>query len=396
MGVDAQGNIILKPGTPVAGVKAAGTLTLTGRVLAGEKVLLNGKAYTFLNSAVNPPGEIAVNVTAGTKTQATGTFTFTGVGKDGETITIGDDTYELDTDGVIQQGNIAVNLAANAVAATGTLTFAGAVADGETVTIGTNVYEFDTDGAVGAGNIPVNVAGDQGAPAAITALVAVITALGHPDVTVADGALDTLVATAKVKGADGNAVATTETCANAAWGAATLAGGADPTDAQSATGLAAAITNDLTGVANGAAVDVTADAAGTKDGAAGNLAVSTTCANGAWGAATLSTGSDATAAEAVTALVTAITGDANAVVTAADGAGDTVVVTAKAFGTAGNTITTTETLSNGSFAKGTLEGGVNGTVAKKGIALFDANFLYIATVDSAAGDGWKKIALNAL
>lgn len=48
-------------------------------------------------------------------------------------------------------------------------------------------------------------------------------------------------------------------------------------------------------------------------------------------------------------------------VTAVEGAGDTVVVTAKTAGTAGNSIASTETLTNGSFASATLLGGLAGT-----------------------------------
>jgi hypothetical protein len=67
-----------------------------------------------------------------------------------------------------------------------------------------------------------------------------------------------------------------------------------------------------------------------------------------------------TAPQAVTALVAAITGDASAVVTALDGAGDTVAVTATAWGTAPNAYATTTTCANASWAKVTLEGGTVG------------------------------------
>lgn len=48
-------------------------------------------------------------------------------------------------------------------------------------------------------------------------------------------------------------------------------------------------------------------------------------------------------------------------VTAARGAGDTMVVTAKTLGTSGNTITTTETAVNASWGAGTLAGGAGST-----------------------------------
>lgn len=81
----------------------------------------------------------------------------------------------------------------------------------------------------------------------------------------------------------------------------------------------------------------------------------------------------ATAADSIANLVAAITLGAGAgttyatsttahpTVTAADGAGDTVDVTALTAGSAGNAIATTETLTNGSFAAATLLGGVDAT-----------------------------------
>lgn len=49
----------------------------------------------------------------------------------------------------------------------------------------------------------------------------------------------------------------------------------------------------------------------------------------------------------------------HATVTAEDGAGDTVVLTAKSTGTAGNSIATSETMTNASFGSATLAGGVD-------------------------------------
>lgn len=119
--------------------------------------------------------------------------------------------------------------AVNAVAAAGTLTFSGVVADAQTVTIGSEVYEFKTSGDAAEGNIKVDVAGGVTAPAAVTALVAAITGHTASVVTAVDGAGDTVVVTAKVKGVSGNAIATTETCTNGSWGAAHLASGVDGT-----------------------------------------------------------------------------------------------------------------------------------------------------------------------
>lgn len=62
---------------------------------------------------------------------------------------------------------------------------------------------------------------------------------------------------------------------------------------------------------------------------------------------------------------------AHADVTASAGAGDTMNATAKAKGTAGNAIASTETLTNGSWAGATLTGGVNPTAGEFTAELVD-------------------------
>jgi len=103
----------------------------------------------------------------------------------------------------------------------------------------------------------------------------------------------------------------------------------------------------------------------------------------------------ATASDAVTALVAAITANDDLVVTAVDGDGDTVVVTAVVPGTEGNKIAVSTDASNGEWAKATLAGGIDGTVAKKGTIMFDENYLYVAVDDcTATVSNWKKVALT--
>ena len=114
-------------------------------------------------------------------------------------------------------------------AATDTLTFTGGVSDAEIVTIGARVYEFDTAGTetITAGRVRVNVSGGAGAAAAVAALVAAINADTGAVVTAVDGALDTVVVTAKEQGTGGNSIVATTTCADATWGGAgLLTGGA--------------------------------------------------------------------------------------------------------------------------------------------------------------------------
>jgi hypothetical protein len=67
----------------------------------------------------------------------------------------------------------------------------------------------------------------------------------------------------------------------------------------------------------------------------------------------------ATAADAVTALVAAVTASGDGTYSAADGAGDTVDVTYGTTGTTGNSVATTETCTNGAWGAVTLTGGVD-------------------------------------
>lgn len=119
-----------------------------------------------------------------------------------------------------------------AVLAAGTLTGTANFADTETVTIGTKVYTFqdtltDADGNVHVGadleascdnlRAAINLDGVAGTDYATSMTE-------HPDVSATDTAT-TVIATAKVGGTGGNAIATTETGGNASWGAVTLEGG---------------------------------------------------------------------------------------------------------------------------------------------------------------------------
>lgn len=124
------------------------------------------------------------------------------------------------------------NVDPNTGAATGTLTFTGQPANGETVTIGAKVYTFQTvltnvDGNVFIGaNLAASISNlaaaiNLGAGAGV-AYAAATTA--NTQVTAVAGAT-TLVITAIVSGAGGNAIATLEAIANATWGGATMAGG---------------------------------------------------------------------------------------------------------------------------------------------------------------------------
>ena len=102
----------------------------------------------------------------------------------------------------------------------------------------------------------------------------------------------------------------------------------------------------------------------------------------------------ATALDAVTALVAAIAANDGSVVTAEAGAGNTVVVTAVVYGTEGNSIAVDTDADKAEWAKATLDGGEDGTVAKKGTIMFDENYLYVAVDDcTETVSNWKKATL---
>jgi hypothetical protein len=119
-------------------------------------------------------------------------------------------------------------------AATGTYTLAANISDGDTVTIGGHVYTFET----GAINVADEVLVGASASDTLDNLIAAINAaagagtlygtgtVANAYVTAAAGAGDTMVVTAKVTGAVGNKIATTESGANSSWGSTFLTGGA--------------------------------------------------------------------------------------------------------------------------------------------------------------------------
>ncbi len=248
-----------------------------------------------------------------TDTAATGTLTLTGNPTAAQTLTIGSKTYTF-------RANIA------AVAATGTLTNDGSnVTDGDTVTIDGKVYTFEdtlteVDGHVkiGASNTAtmtnlfhaINASGGVAGTDYATATTA------HTTVVATNPTGTTVVVTAITAGTAGNSLATTEASTHLAWGGATLAGGL---------------------AANSAANDI-------KIGATASDTIDNIAA-----AVTGGAGSGTVYAAATVAHTT---------VTASNGAGDTLVVTALSTGTAGNSIATTETMSNATFAAATLGGGI--------------------------------------
>ena len=272
---------------------------------------------------------------------ATKTLTVSNVVIAGETVSIGDDVYEFASDIAlaVAEGNIPVDINAATAKATDGLTIDTKPSIGDTMTIGTKVFTFVPDGtANGDGEISV------GPSAALLAEVqaSIIAAIRgtdhndpHPLVTCDDAFLnDVLAITALKGGVAGNDIATTETF---------------------------------------------------------------TASTNVFSADKLANGSDCSAADAVTALVVAITASDTQGVGAAEGAGDTVILTSDLGGVIGNAISIGETMANGAFAEGAvlLSGGVDGRVGNEGEVLMDASYLYLCIADNdVTGKNWRRITLG--
>jgi len=109
--------------------------------------------------------------------------------------------------------------------ATGTLTFSGNITDTETVVIGGVTFELDTEGNTTAGNVAVAVADVLPATATVNLSAAVNGNATTAALVTSTPTSTTVTLTADAAGTAGNSITTTEACANAAFGASTLAGG---------------------------------------------------------------------------------------------------------------------------------------------------------------------------
>jgi hypothetical protein len=274
---------------------------------------------------------------------ATGILTISGVVIDGETVIInnplitGSDVYELLADEAQSKTlptNKAVDITDYAAKATGALTVDTQPISGDTMTIGAKVFTFVPVGTANAnGEISVG-ANLAAAKLAIVAAINGTDSVNTPHTLVSAGAFvaDDCTITALVGGTLGNAIATTETFFT--------------------------VTN-------------------------------------VFAAVTLLTGTDCTAANAVIAIVAAITALDTQGVGAADGAGNTVDMTADVAGTTGNNITTAATMANGAFTDTELGGGINGTVGLGGNTMVDATYRYVAITDNTVADAnWRRIVVG--
>lgn len=290
--------------------------------------------------------------------------------------------------------NIPEGTPVNAISANATLTIGGSVIDGETVTInnpeedGIDIYEFSASAAlaVGEGHIPVdinnyttkatdNLVVDTNPTPGDTMTIGTKTFIFVPNGTAnADGEIDieaTLAETQAniieaIRGTDGHNFPHELVTCGAAFGEL------DDTLAITA----------LIGGSAGNAIDTTE---------------TFTAETNVFSADKLATGADCSAANAVTALVAAITASDTQGVGAADGEGNTVVLTADIGGAITDTIAIAEDMENGTFGEGVafLSGGEDGTVGVKGAALMDASFLYICKADNdVTGKNWRRISLG--
>lgn len=354
---------------------AAGTLTLTGVVVDGERVTLGGRTYEFDTHAVAriTSGRIRADL-SGYTTASKGTLRLDTIPTAGDTMTVGGRPYlfkaAADADAP-SEISIGVSLAAaitnllaaingtddlntahgsvsaaagTGTAATTTLTSdATAPSNGDTVTLGSKTYTFQTT----LTNVNGNVLIGASAAAALDNLKAAVNlsagagttyataTTAHTQFTATTNTDTTQVFSATLApGSQGNALATTETSSHLSFTSTVAAGAVDK-------------------------IILTARAGGV----AGDLLATTetfTATNNTFDAATLGTttaGADCTAANAILGLVAAINADTGALVTAADGAGNTLVATAKDAGSAGNDLGSTKVMANATWGAAALSGG---------------------------------------
>lgn len=247
-------NALNTSGTPVNAVAATGVLTISGVAIDGETITIGTDVYEFCADAaqsLTAGSDFAIDIESDT-TKSQGTLTVDTQPTSGDTMTVGTKVYTFvpvgtdNADGEISVGadlagaqaaivaaingtdghNIAnadASIAAFAAdAAVLTALVGGVLGDSiattETFTAVTNVFDAASLGTTTAG-------ADCTAANAVTAVVASVTANDTAGVGAADGAGDTVDLTADLKGTEGNSIATTETMANGAFGAATLENG---------------------------------------------------------------------------------------------------------------------------------------------------------------------------
>lgn len=323
---DLTGTAATKAITPVrtTNTKAEGLLTITDADI-GDIVSISGRAYKF--------------VAALTEVKATNKLTLNANAETLDTVTIGDVVYTYKT-------------ALTEVKAARTFTGSSNPSNAQTIVIGTKTYTFQSsltnvDGNIKIGadlaatltNLKNAVNGSGGTPGTDYALANV----AHTQVT-ASGTSPAFIATAKVPGVAGNAIACTGTAGGGSWAGTTLTGGVNPIGYELKLGANASDSLDALIAA------INASGAGTV----------------------YSTGTVA-----------------NPYVAAAAGAGDTMNITANVGGTSQNTVVCTTEVSNAAWDTDLLAGGVNATDFEVvvGNGTTEARDNLIAAINNGAGEG---------
>ena len=362
-------------------VAATGTLTATLPVVLGDTVTIGTDIYVIAGDSSNSKN---INISGGTKTKATGVLTLT--------------------------GNIVPGVHAESV-----LTSDGTIpSSGDTVTIGDKTYTFVSSLSDPA--IPFEVVIGTSAATALDNLKAAINLSAgagsvygtgttkNTSVVATDNTDTTQKVVARVPGTAGNSIAVSETSNHLSWGGSTLGGGVNAetvsingraysfvTVLSEINGADAIADQVLFGSDSSVALDnlkLAVNAEGTAgssystgtiknadvlattnesnaqtfealvSGSAGNaITTTTTIVNGSFGGATLSGGSDATAAEFIAAIVTTINAITGNIVTAENETGGVMKVTAAVAGAAGNSIVTISNVGGATFGAATLTGG---------------------------------------
>jgi len=274
-------------------------------------------------------------------------LTIAGVVIDGETVTInnpakaGSDVYEFLADTALSKTTVtnkAVDINSHVTKASGTLTIDTQPTATDTMTIGGKLYTFIANDAVRS-NGKIRVGADlAGAKLAIVAAINGTDTFNTPNPKVSASAFASAICTltALVGGVAGNAVATVETF---------------------------------------------------------------TAGTNVFGAATLGSGADCSAANAATALIAAITASDTQGVGAVTGGSGVVTLSADVAGIDGNSISLAKAMANATFAGSAthLSGGVDGTESPLGTFMVDNTYLYVALGTNSNGSkNWRKIALSSL
>lgn len=364
-------------------VAATGTLTATLPVVLGNTVTIGTDTYVIAGDSSNPKN---INISGGTKTKATGVLTL--------------------TDDIIP-----------GVHAESVLTSDGTIpSSGDTVTIGDKTYTYTFVSSLSDPAIPFEVVIGTSAATALDNLKAAINLSAgagsvygtgttkNTSVVATDNTDTTQKVVARVPGTAGNSIAVSETSNHLSWGGSTLGGGVDAetvsingraysfvTVLSEINGADAIADQVLFGSDSSVALDnlkLAVNAEGTAgssystgtiknadvlattnesnaqtfealvSGSAGNaITTTTTIVNGSFGGATLSGGSDATAAEFIAAIVTTINAITGNIVTAENETGGVMKVTAAVAGAAGNSIVTISNVGGATFGAATLTGG---------------------------------------